>query len=161
MILSIFSSVCWPSVSSSEKWLCNFSAFFKKKFNVYLFLRDRVQVGEGQREREAQNPKQAPGSEVSAQTCGLTPVAGACHNKVSGLPEEGAFQERMFQREGSRSCWSFRRLEIPEHHFCPFLWSAEPHGWPRFKGRGTNHPLVEECHHILGGEKVMVALLWK
>ena len=39
----------------------------KKFFNVYLFLRDRVQVGKGQREGETQNPKQAPGSELSAQ----------------------------------------------------------------------------------------------
>ena len=39
-------------------------------FNGYLFLRDRVQVREGQRERETQNPnpKQAPGSELSAQS---------------------------------------------------------------------------------------------
>ena len=40
-------------------------------FNVYLFLkerkRDRVQAGEGQRERESQNLKQAPGSGLSAQ----------------------------------------------------------------------------------------------
>ena len=37
-------------------------------FNVYLFLRDRdrARVGEGQREREAQNLKEAPGSELSA-----------------------------------------------------------------------------------------------
>ena len=39
-------------------------------FNVYLVLRDRdrVQVGERQRERETQDPKQAPGSELSAQS---------------------------------------------------------------------------------------------
>ena len=40
--------------------------------NVYLFLRetetDRVQIGEGQREEETQNLKQAPGSELSAQS---------------------------------------------------------------------------------------------
>ena len=39
-------------------------------FNVYLFLRQRetgVGVGEGQREWEMQNLKQAPGSEWSAQ----------------------------------------------------------------------------------------------
>ena len=30
--------------------------------------RDRAQMGEGQRERETQNPKQAPGSELSAQS---------------------------------------------------------------------------------------------
>ena len=41
-------------------------------FNVYLFLRetererDRVQAGEEQRERETQNLKQAPGSELWA-----------------------------------------------------------------------------------------------
>ena len=39
-------------------------------FRIYLFLRDRARegVGEGQRERETQNPKQAPGSELSAQS---------------------------------------------------------------------------------------------
>ena len=41
-------------------------------FYVYSFLRDtereRVQEGVGQREREVQNPKQAPGSELSAQS---------------------------------------------------------------------------------------------
>ena len=36
--------------------------------NVYLFLRDREQAGEEQRERETQNPKQAPGSDLSAQS---------------------------------------------------------------------------------------------
>ena len=30
--------------------------------------RDRVVTGKGQRERETQNPKQAPGSELSAQS---------------------------------------------------------------------------------------------
>ena len=39
--------------------------------NLHLFIfgteRDRAQVGEGQREKETQNPKQAPGSELSAQ----------------------------------------------------------------------------------------------
>ena len=37
-------------------------------FNVYLFLRERTQAGEGQRERETQNLKQSPGSELSAQS---------------------------------------------------------------------------------------------
>ena len=34
-------------------------------FNVYLFLREREQsvVGEGQKERETENPEQTPGSE--------------------------------------------------------------------------------------------------
>ena len=30
--------------------------------------KDRVGVGEGQRKRETQNPKQAPGSELSVQS---------------------------------------------------------------------------------------------
>ena len=35
-------------------------------FNFYSFLRDRVRAEEGQRERETQNLKQGPGSELSA-----------------------------------------------------------------------------------------------
>ena len=37
-------------------------------FNIYSFLKDgdRVRVGEGQRDRETQNLKQAAGSELSA-----------------------------------------------------------------------------------------------
>ena len=34
---------------------------------MFIFERHRVQVEEGQRERETQNLKQAPGSEPSAQ----------------------------------------------------------------------------------------------
>ena len=45
---------------------------FLKIFLMFLFIfetqRDRVLAGEGQRERETQNPKQAPGSELSAQS---------------------------------------------------------------------------------------------
>ena len=43
---------------------------FKKFLMFILFLRnrDRTWVGEGHRERETQNPKQAPGSELSAQS---------------------------------------------------------------------------------------------
>ena len=46
--------------------------FLLKIFFNVLFIfkteRDRVRAGEGQRERETQNPKQAPGSELSAQS---------------------------------------------------------------------------------------------
>ena len=44
--------------------------FKKNFFNVYLLLRERerAQAGEGQREEETQNSKQAPGSEPSAQS---------------------------------------------------------------------------------------------
>ena len=50
-----------------------FYLFLKNFFNVYLFVcvcvreRDRAQAREEQKERETQNPKQAPGSELSAQ----------------------------------------------------------------------------------------------
>ena len=51
-------------------------------FNVYLD-RDRAQVGEGQRERETQNPKRAPGSERSAQS----PTRGLKSLMVRSRPE--------------------------------------------------------------------------
>ena len=35
---------------------------------MFIFERERVQAGEDQRERETQNPKEAPGSELSAQS---------------------------------------------------------------------------------------------
>ena len=46
-------------------------AFF---FNVFLFIfereraSERARAGKGQRERETQNPKQVPGSELSARS---------------------------------------------------------------------------------------------
>ena len=53
---------------------------FMHFFNIYLFLRDRGRAGAGeeQRERETQNPRQAPGSEPSAQGpgAGLEPRDG-------------------------------------------------------------------------------------
>ena len=53
-------------------------------FNVYLFLRERQSVmGEGQRERETQNPKQTPGSELSAQS----PARGSNPQSVRSRPE--------------------------------------------------------------------------
>ena len=44
---------------------------------MFTSERERAQVGEGHREREMQNPKQAPGSELSAQSrmdAGLEPT---------------------------------------------------------------------------------------
>ena len=37
-------------------------------FFLHLFIFERAQVGEGQRENETQNPKQAPGSELPAHS---------------------------------------------------------------------------------------------
>ena len=64
------------SICSFLLCFCFFKFFLSFFFlNVYLFLRDRVRTGEGQREGETKDLKQAPGSELSAQspTRGLTP----------------------------------------------------------------------------------------
>ena len=45
--------------------------------------RDRVWAGEGQREKETQNPKRAPGSELSAQS----PTRGSNSHTVRSWPE--------------------------------------------------------------------------
>ena len=51
--------------------------FFFQFFKIFIFERerDRVRAGEEQREREVQNPEQAPGSKLSAQSpmWGLNP----------------------------------------------------------------------------------------
>ena len=45
----------------------NFAPFLFFNFLMFIFERDRVQAGEGQRERETHNLKQASGSERSVQ----------------------------------------------------------------------------------------------
>ena len=59
--------------------------FLKIFFNIYLFLRDRdrARVGEEQRERETQNLKRAPGSELSAQS----PTRGSNSRTTRSRPE--------------------------------------------------------------------------
>ena len=54
----------WTPFSS---FVCLFFNFFKSFFS-FENERDRMQVVEEQRERETQNPKQAPGSELPAQS---------------------------------------------------------------------------------------------
>ena len=51
--------------AGSEQW---YDVLFHFFFNVYLWGRDRAWEGERQRKRETQNLKQAPGSELSAQS---------------------------------------------------------------------------------------------
>ena len=43
-------------------------------FLMFIFERERVQVEEGQRDRETQNLKQAPGSQLSEPNMGLEPT---------------------------------------------------------------------------------------
>ena len=44
----------------------NLCVFFLKCLIIFERERERAQVGEGHRERETQNPKQAPGSKLLA-----------------------------------------------------------------------------------------------
>ena len=43
-------------------------SFYNSLKYLLIFERDRAHVGKGQRERETQNQKQAPGSDLSAQS---------------------------------------------------------------------------------------------
>ena len=54
----------------TKRWDCVWRFLFNIFLMFILFLkeRDRTWAGEGQRERKAQNPKQAPGSELWAQS---------------------------------------------------------------------------------------------
>ena len=45
---------------------------------IYFWQRDRAWAGEGQRERETQNPKQAPGSELSGTEPDMGPEPTDC-----------------------------------------------------------------------------------
>ena len=67
--VNVFAYFWWRGEYGNRKgWLNNFVSFLKKLLKMFIFERKRMQVGEGQRERETQNPKQAPGSELSAQS---------------------------------------------------------------------------------------------
>ena len=50
---------------------------------MFIFERDRVWTGQGQRERETQNSKQASGSELSVQS----PTRGSNTQTVRSWPE--------------------------------------------------------------------------
>ena len=53
---------------SDDKWpYVLWSAFYFILMFIFERERERSQAGKGQRERKTQNPKQAPGSQLSAQ----------------------------------------------------------------------------------------------
>ena len=77
----ILTSAPYPHLNKRNLHLPRYLTFYKidgwidrkKNFlNVFVLFferdRDRVRAGEGQRERETHNPKQASGSELSAQS---------------------------------------------------------------------------------------------
>ena len=54
---------------------------------------------------------------------------------------------------------AFWRFGVPKHHSFLILLVSTVTGQLRFKGRAAKiHLLVEEQHHRLGGEKLMVAV---
>ena len=71
-----------PLKSFTQKF---FGFFLKIFFNIYSFLRVRQHVSGGQveRERKTQNPRQAPGSELSAQS----PMRGSNPCTMRSWPE--------------------------------------------------------------------------
>ena len=83
--LCIFSDVICTKVFGTFFKLVFLNFYFIKKFflNVYFWDRDRALVGEGQRERETQMQKQAPGSEVSVQS----PRQGSNSQTMRSWPE--------------------------------------------------------------------------
>ena len=82
----MMSSVLCEEYIQCQKGYSENCFFISNFFNVYSFFekeRDRVQAGEGQRERETQNPKQAPASELSTRI----PTRGSNSRAVRSGPE--------------------------------------------------------------------------
>ena len=79
-----FQSWIWAKFNSSSSCVPVKKFFFK---HVYSFSRDREWAGEGKRERETENLKQAPGSELSAHnpTQGLNPSTVRSWSEVGCL----------------------------------------------------------------------------
>ena len=75
----------WAKVRHLTDWATQVPHLFLS-LKVYLFLRERERQstrGEGQKEKDTQNPKQAPGSELSAQS----PTRGLNSQTVRSWPE--------------------------------------------------------------------------
>ena len=82
---SLLRILCLPlslSLPGSHSFFFSFFFKFFKKI-IYLRERERMWVGEGQRQREAKNPKQAPGSELPAQS----PMRGSNSQTARSWPE--------------------------------------------------------------------------
>ena len=66
MVLSLDNTLKSPG-SLKKIYPCNGIPGFCIVIFFLMFIIEKAQVGEGQRDRETQNPKQDPGSELSAQ----------------------------------------------------------------------------------------------
>ena len=112
-----------------------FFSFFFLIFVMFIFEteRDRAWTGEGQRERETQNRKQAPGSEPSAQS----PMRGSNPRTVRSWPgwsrtlnqlrHPGAPNVYLFLRDRERQHeWEREREGDPECEAGSRLWAVSP-----------------------------------
>ena len=107
---------------------------YPKETKTFIFIfcllifknkRDRAWAGEGQREREPQNPKQAPGSELSAQS-----------------PTQGSHRPR--DHDLSRS-WTLNRLSHPGTPYSRVISDFQP-----WSGLDIEHaPLVSFWQYSL------------
>ena len=74
---------------------------------IYFWERDRVRVEEGQRTRETQNPKQTPGSELSAQS----PTRGLNPQTERSWPELKSVANRL-SHPGTPMCFEFYQMYL-------------------------------------------------
>ena len=82
VILSLYNRGCIHYLLLHNSITTNLASFFFLMF-IFETERNRAWVGEGQRERETQNLKQAPGSELSAQS----PTRGSNPLTMRSWPE--------------------------------------------------------------------------
>ena len=75
---------------------------------MYSWDRDRAWKGEGQRQRETQNPKQAPGSELSAQS----PTRGSNPQTVRSWPEPKSDAQPTAPNPGAPKLYILKYLQI-------------------------------------------------
>ena len=98
---------------------------FKKIFLMFIFERqwDRAQMGEeGQRERETQNPKQVPGSELSAHSSRAQTYDLSLSWTLHRLSHPGAlffffFNFLGFSMQQLYRSWNWSFMSLPFIHF--------------------------------------------
>ena len=133
--------------------------FFKKDFIFYYFFkcvfifereteRDRVRVWEGQRERETQNPKQAPGSEPSAQS----PARGLNSQTASSWPEPKLGRSTDWATQVSQKTLSFKSnfrftAKLRRRYRISCVVPAPAHEYSLPLSTSLNEPTLVHHHH--------------
>ena len=107
--------------------------YLKFFFNVYLFLREWAWAGEGQREGETQNPKQAPGSELSAQG----PMRGLNSQTVRSWPKPKSDAQ---PTESPRRPYVFLFLKLIYILTTAYIKNAQTDNFPKLHTLVSPHP---------------------